>query len=127
MPPILSHRRAPCAVPILLCLAFLATQAGAQPTPQAQRPDPLDPKPAVPALHYESALAQYRRLSDEKPVSWRDANDAVARIGGWRFYAREAQRAEPPVPAAPAGQSAAMPSEMKPDTPPAGHRGHGQP
>ena len=26
------------------------------------------------------------------PLAWREANDAVERIGGWRAYAREAQR-----------------------------------
>ena len=44
---------------------------------------------------YPSALATYRRLGDDKPLPWKDANATVNRIGGWRAYAREAQQPEP--------------------------------
>jgi hypothetical protein len=85
----------------LLPAALLA----AAPTAQAQsaartaRADPLDPKASVPAPIYASSFSQYRRLDAEKPISWREANDAVTRIGGWRAYAREAQQPEAAVPA----------------------------
>lgn len=115
-----SRRCMPRALPSLFCSVFLAAQAFAQPTPAVGRPDPLDPKAAVPALRYESATAQYRRLSDERIVSWRDANDAVARIGGWRVYARETQQAEPPTSASPA----AKPADMTHKPMPAAHDGH---
>ena len=132
------RRRMPCAVrSALLTASLLATLAAqAQPAAKAARPDPLDPKASVPALSYESSFSQYRRLGDEKPVSWRDANDTVTRIGGWRVYAREAQQPDPapaakpgaavpatkPVDAAPA----AKPSDsVKPM--PAGHGGHKMP
>ena len=93
----------------LLAASLLATlTAQAQPAAKAARPDPLDPKASVPALSYESSFAQYRRMGDEKPVSWRDANDTVARIGGWRVYAREAQQPDP--------APAAMPGDAKPAT-----------
>jgi hypothetical protein len=74
---------------------LMATQLHAQPTATTPRPDPLDPKTNVPALRYESSLESYRRLSDQKPVSWREANDTVARMGGWRVYLREAQTPAP--------------------------------
>lgn len=119
----LSRRRMPRALPSLLCSLLLTAQASAQPTPTARRPDPLDPMATVPAVRHESAMAQYPRLSDEKTVSWRDANDAVARIGGWRVYAREAQQADPPA----AKQPGAMPSDMTQKPMPAGHGGHKQP
>ena len=79
-------RRMPRAVLSALLAAFLLATltAQAQPAAKAARPDPLDAKAAVPVLSYESSFAQYRQLGDEKPVSWRDANDIVARIGGWR-------------------------------------------
>jgi hypothetical protein len=97
----------PCAVQCALLaaslIATLATQA--QPAAKAARPDPLDAKASVPTLSYESSFAQYRRLGDEKPVSWRDANDTVTRIGGWRVYAREAQQPDP-APAAKPGNGA---------------------
>jgi hypothetical protein len=80
---------------VLPCAAALA-QA---PTPT--RPDPADAKAATPALQYRSALAGYRRLDAESPpLAWREANDRVERIGGWRAYAREATApASAPVPA----------------------------
>ncbi|MBC7378421.1 MAG: hypothetical protein H7346_13450 [Burkholderiaceae bacterium] len=92
------------------------------------------------ALSYESSFAQYRRLGDEKPVSWRDANDTVARIGGWRVYAREAQQPDPAPAAtspitpatalaksatpAPAAKPADTPPAPKPVPMPAGQGGH---
>lgn len=65
------------------------------PAPAQSRPDPADPKAAVPELRPRSALAGYRRLSDDPPADWRAANETVTRIGGWRTYLREAQAPEP--------------------------------
>ena len=119
--------RVPCAVQaaLLAALAVAAVTGQAQPAAKATRPDPLDAMASVPSLSYESSFSQYRRLGEEKPVSWRDANDTVTRIGGWRFYAREAQQPDPapaakPVDAAPA----AKPNEMGKPIPagPVGHK-----
>jgi len=80
-----------------LCSSAWAAQAqgaGSSKAPAA-RPDPLDAKASVPALTFSSPLSRFRGLDDDKPVDWRKANDAVARIGGWRVYAREAQQPEP--------------------------------
>ena len=68
----------------------------------AARPDPLNPQARVPAAAYVSPLAGYRRLGEDKPVPWKEANETVNRIGGWRAYAREAQQPAPPAPARPA-------------------------
>jgi hypothetical protein len=76
-------------------LLLAAWAAHAQATPPGTRPDPLDPQAKVPALVYTSSFAAYRRLGEDKPLSWREANDTVTRIGGWRVYTREAQQAEP--------------------------------
>jgi len=43
---------------------------------------PADPQTATPPATYRSAYEGYRPLRDEKPASWRDANDEVARVGG---------------------------------------------
>ncbi len=94
MAPTPMRRRSLCALPSLLFTLLLAAQAQAQ-SPTATRPDPLDPKAQVPSVRYESSFAQFRRIGDDKPVTWREANDAVARIGGWRVYAREAQQPDP--------------------------------
>ena len=88
-----------------LCTSAFAAQAqgAGSPTPApATRSDPLDAKTHVPALSYRSSFSRFRAFGDDKPVSWREANDAVARIGGWRVYAREAQQPE----ATPSGQAA---------------------
>jgi hypothetical protein len=58
------------------------------------RPDPADAKAPVDTLVHRSALASYRgHATPVPPLAWRDANDAVERIGGWRTYAREASAA----------------------------------
>jgi hypothetical protein len=82
--------------------ALICAGAGAAAAPRAEpgaRPDPTDPRAQVPPLQQRSALATYRRLADDPPRDWREANDAVARIGGWRTYLRESQ-APAPAPAA---------------------------
>ena len=139
------RRRMPRAVHSALLvaslLAPLTTQA--QPVAKVARPDPLDPKSSVPTLRYESSLKSSKAAGDDKPVSWRDANDNVTRIGGWRVYLREAQLPEPatptpstltpstptpvPPPAAPgasAAEKSAAPTAPKPTHGP--HHGHPQ-
>ena len=117
-----------------LCTSAFAAQAQGTGSPTAtptRRPDPLDAKADVPALSYRSSIAQYRAFGDDKPLSWREANDAVARIGGWRVYAREAQQPE----AAPSGTDAAASSKpgaagtgtAQPMPMPRGHGGHKAP
>ena len=41
-------------------------------------------------LQYKSAISGYQAYTDQKILSWREANDRVERIGGWRAYAKEA-------------------------------------
>ncbi|VCU72477.1 hypothetical protein PIGHUM_04576 [Pigmentiphaga humi] len=100
-----------------LCLAAGAVQAAAhaaEPVPPGAAPtalprppavrcaaegsDPLDTATPVPRLRYESAFAAYRRLGEPTVASWREANDEVGRIGGWRAYARETAQAAPSFP-----------------------------
>ena len=66
-------------------------------------------------LSHDSVLARYKRFEDAPPGPWRDANDTVGRIGGWRAYARE-QAATPGAPPAPPSKA-----------PSAGHEGHHRP
>ena len=81
-----------------LSLALLASTA---------RPEPLTPIPAV-KLEYRSTLSTYKAYADQPVQSWREANDEVGRIGGWRAYAKEMQAGEPP--AAGASAPAAPPA-----------------
>ena len=125
MVPTPTRRRRPCMLSSLLFTLLVATQAQAQ-SSSTPRPDPLDPKAQVPSVRYESAFAKFRRIGDDKPVAWREANDAVARIGGWRVYAREAQQPESAAAAKQAAPSAAPASTAQPAAMPmpAGPSGH---
>lgn len=105
--------------PALLFAAACAAQA--QAAPPASKPDPLDPQAKVPALKYESSFGTSRRGADGNPVSWREANDSVARIGGWRVYAREAQQSEPGI-AVPASPASAGGARLMPQHDHSGHK-----
>jgi hypothetical protein len=114
--------------PLLAAFMLLPMAAQAQ---NAQRPDPLDAKAPVAPLIYRSAFSGFKPLaSDAPPLSWREANDAVERIGGWRAYAREASAPAPaasvPGASAPAASPPAAPASApratRPATPAPGHR-----
>ena len=56
-----------------------------------------------------SAFEGYKPYTDESVGNWKAANEGVARIGGWREYARQAQEMDSkqeatPTPAFKAGQ-----------------------
>ena len=72
------------------------------------------------SLRYDSVFARYKPYRDEKATPWREANDTVSQIGGWRAYAKEAQQPEPvsstAAPATPASATVAKPNP---------HEGHG--
>ena len=109
------------AVMALLCAATVAqsqTHPPARPTApslhapaRSERADPLDAQARVPDVAYVSSLASFRRLGDDPRTDWRQANEVVNRIGGWRAYAREASQPEP----------------APPSPPPAGAHPHGGP
>lgn len=96
--------------PRLVCLALLAVPAGVW----AGLADPLDAEAATPALDYQSPLNAYQGLADEPPQDWREANDLVGRIGGWRTYAQE-----------PWEQPAAADAPSEPQAVPSPHSQHG--
>jgi hypothetical protein len=88
----------PCAA--LLTSAAALAQVGSRPDPA---PHAATATTAVPPLTYESPFARYRAYAEQVLAPWRERNDTVGRIGGWRVYAREA--ALPAASPAPAGQS----------------------
>ena len=76
----------------IACAALAATAFAQQrPPPAAQQSG----KDAVPLSIYRSAWSGYRPFAEENVISWKDANDEVRRIGGWRAYLRESQSAQP--------------------------------
>lgn len=87
--------RSHCWLPVALLAWSLAAVAD-------ERPDPLNASVAVPTFTPPSAFTDYRRHADTRLRPWKDANDAVGRIGGWRAYAREASRPANAAPATPA-------------------------
>ena len=111
---------------IAAALLTLPLNSVAQAEPRAA--DPLNARASVPPLVHESAFAQYRRLADAPVGSWREANDNVSRIGGWRAYAREARQpdasASAPPPAVPSAASAPISKPPSPKAMPQIHDGH---
>ena len=66
---------------------LLAGHAGAQ-TKVTASPAAATPTP------FKSAFDGYQAYTDDKMTGWKAANDEVARIGGWREYAKQAQQPE---------------------------------
>jgi hypothetical protein len=107
-------------VPVALC-AMVASAAGQPSAPAGRLPDPTDARAAVPPARYESSLTRQPPRGDEGSVAWREANDAAARIGGWRAYARMAQ---PPAAAASAASLPVSPGAHNGHAGPGPHGGH---
>ena len=85
---------------LTLFAASLALPLHAQPAdkaaPTATSGDTGNAREAVPPLRYQSTFDAYRAQGDVTLLPWREANDRVRAIGGWRFYAREAQQSDGP-------------------------------
>ena len=93
---------------------MLASASHAQPghTAPASASQASSPAPAPPAAASAnsgtgaSAFDGYKLYTDEPPGNWKAANDNVARIGGWREYAKQAQQADDtPAPTNKAGEN----------------------
>ena len=98
----LSSRAAVAALLITISAPAALAQAPAAP-----------PAASAPGGTYRPAFEGYRRFSEQPLAPWKDSNDRVAEIGGWKAYAREAAGAgQAASPAAPAASAAA------------GHPGH---
>ena len=81
------------AVSLWTPLASAQAAAAASPSNPATLASPAaTAQTMLPA--YRSALEGYQRYTDEKMVDWKEANDATARIGGWRAYAKEASQSQ---------------------------------
>ncbi len=86
-----------CVSALLLLAALPSHAQNVAPTPAAAaKADARDARARVPAVTHVSPLATYRALGDAKMRPWREANDEVERIGGWRTYLREASSADAP-------------------------------
>ncbi len=97
---------------LLPALASLTVSAQTAPSIPAASPAQSQATPAP----YRSSLEDYRSYSDEKLTPWKQANDTVGKVGGWRAYAKEAQGPQAPGSQAPGTGGASNP-----------HAGHGKP
>jgi len=77
---------------LLITVLLSVSYAHAQPTPGAVPAAPNSSASAVAPLQYFSIFNQYQPFKEQSLLPWREANDAVGKIGGWRFYAKEAQQ-----------------------------------
>lgn len=70
-----------------LALAIFASAVAAQ-TPTASQTTEANSILARP-LQYRSLISTYEPYNDQAVRPWREANDRVKRIGGWRSYAKD--------------------------------------
>ena len=91
-------------------------------TPIAAPAEMAPPSQTAPPSAYRSAFEGYQRYSDEKITPWKESNDTVGKIGGWRAYAKEAQ--EPQAPGATQPSAAGATGGARAANP---HLGHGKP
>ena len=68
---------------LLTCLHSRSVWAQSEIKPQVSKAE----KPV--ALVYESSFQNYQRYSASDIQTWKQANDTVKDIGGWREYAKE--------------------------------------
>jgi hypothetical protein len=84
------------ALPVL-ALALWTSAAHGQAAPPAAAPDtPATAMPDTTPAAFRSALEGYKPYADDSMVPWKEANDSVGRIGGWREYARQARQPQAP-------------------------------
>lgn len=79
---------------LLSGLLFSSSLAGAQPASSDGTAAPDAAAPAAFQLQYLSVFTHYQPFRDQPLLSWQETNDNVGKIGGWRFYARDAQQPE---------------------------------
>ena len=114
--------RIPFAFALTSMAVIFVAQGQARPIP-----DSPGGQVDVPAVPYESAFKGYRKLEDQPVASWRDANDLVHRLGGWKAFASGKVPDDPQGSFGDAkpGQSTdqASPTQSRP-SPATGHAGH---
>lgn len=75
---------------LLSGLLLSSSLAGARPLSADGTTVPSAAAPAAFQLEYFSVFTRYQSYRDQPLLSWQETNDNVGKIGGWRFYARDA-------------------------------------
>lgn len=78
---------------IVLVLAMSISISGVTTSNNAVADSHAMSQPESSALDYESALTGYKSLDGSERRAWKESNDTVGKIGGWRSYANEAYKA----------------------------------
>lgn len=100
------------AVGLSIPVSGQGVSVAAPPSPDPTRADaPQGP------LAYRSPFEGYRPHRDITPGPWRAMNDEVARIGGWKAYAREAHEAATTKAPSEGRAAPAAPATAAPKTP----------
>lgn len=86
-------RSCPPSAAALVAALSLPLLAHGQSGPAMPAGNPARVESPAPATAYRSPFANYRPHVAVTPGPWRGLNDEVARIGGWKAYAREAHEA----------------------------------
>jgi len=92
----------------LLGLGALLSVASAVAQPAAGVAATTTSQVGAPALEYVSPIGDYKGYEPQSIQSWKEANDNVGRIGGWRNYSRETSQGQPS-PSAPAASGGSAP------------------
>lgn len=109
------------AVPTGLYLASVAAQA--QPMPSETNAKTATS--SVSTLQYSSAISGYQGYKDQPVNSWKEVNDTVGKVGGWKVYAKEAREPDA-APAAAEGSATPKTTASQPTmTMPGGSMNHG--
>lgn len=56
---------------------------------ETEAADPESTAPRLSVPEYRSPLIAFQPFEDADPLDWKEANDRVGEIGGWRVYSRE--------------------------------------
>ena len=84
------------AAVLLACLHWSSAWAQTDIQPEVRTPEKSV------ELVYQSSFQNYQRYSSTPIQSWKQANDTVKDIGGWRAYAREVTQDQDPKASMPA-------------------------
>lgn len=77
---------------LLSGLLFSSSLAGAQPVSSDGTAVKNAAEPSPFQLQYLSVFTRYQSFREQPLSSWQHTNDTAGKIGGWRFYARDAQQ-----------------------------------
>lgn len=98
----------------------------AQSTVGAVTTAPTNTASVVSPFQYRSVFTHYHLFNEQPVLPWREANDDVEKIGGWRFYAKEASQPDAADKSAVPKSEPQMKQPAEPSSDAGSHSGHGR-